>query len=252
MLLHPAAAGRKFRPAARVRGCTRGLRSARLAAMYLLIVGAGPVGSSLVKLALKDGHNVVLIESNEKRAQEASQTFDATVLHADIGQGGILDEAGAEKADALVAVTSDDSANLMAMFLGAERGIKTLVSVVNEKEHQGLFERLGVHVLVDPEVIVAQHLYGVLTQPSFEDVVTLPGGGQVFQITAKEGSPLVGTALAEAGKKGLLPEGVLILLVRRAKETHLPDGKTVLQAGDHVTVFVLKPLSDKQLKAFTG
>lgn len=220
--------------------------------MYLIIVGAGPVGLSLVEMALKDGHNVVLIEANENRAQEASQKYDATVLHADVGKGGILEEAGAEKADALVAATSDDSANLMAMFLGADSNIKTLVSVVNEKEHKGLFERLGVHVVLDPEVIAAQHLYGILTQPSFEDVVALPGGGQVFQISAKGNSPLVGKSLAEIGRNSLLPEGLLILRITREEKTLVPNGQTELQAGDQVTVFVPKPLTDKQLKVFTG
>jgi Trk K+ transport system NAD-binding subunit len=33
--------------------------------MYLIIVGSGPVGSSLIELALRDGQNVALIESND-------------------------------------------------------------------------------------------------------------------------------------------------------------------------------------------
>lgn len=132
--------------------------------MYLIIVGAGLVGSSLVELALKDGHKVAIVEADEERAQAVLQEYDVQVFHANIAEGGILDEADADKADALIATTSDDSANLMTMFLGKERNIKTLISMVNDREHQGMFERLGVQVLVDPEVIVAQHLYGFLRQ----------------------------------------------------------------------------------------
>lgn len=131
--------------------------------MYLIIVGAGPEGSSLIELAVKDGHKVAIIEKDEQRAQAVLQKYDVQVFHADIAQGGILDEADADQADALIATTSDDSANLMTMFLGKERNIKTLISMVNERQHQGMFERLGVQILVDPEVIVAQHLYGLLS-----------------------------------------------------------------------------------------
>jgi trk system potassium uptake protein TrkA len=130
--------------------------------MYLIIVGAGPEGSSLAELALKDGHKVAIIEKDEERAQAVLQKYNVQVFHANIAQGGILDEADADQADALIATTGDDSANLMTMFLGKERGIKKLISMINDRQHQAMFERLGVQVLVDPKVIIAQHLYSFL------------------------------------------------------------------------------------------
>lgn len=220
--------------------------------MYLIIVGAGPVGTSLVEMTVKDGHNVVLIEANEERAKQASERFDARVLYANISEGGILGEAGADKADALVATTSDDSANLMAMFLGKDAGIATLIAVVNDPRHQQMFERLGVHVLVDPEVIVARHLYYVVRQPSISEMVTLPGGALVFEITIEEASPLVGKSLTEASQDGLLREGLVIILLKRGEESRIPSGKSVMQAGDELTVLSQDAVSDKQLRVFNS
>lgn len=220
--------------------------------MYLIIVGAGPVGASLVEMTVRDGHNVVLIESNEGRAKVASERFDARVLHADIAEGGILEEAGADKADAIIATTSDDSANLMAMVLGRDGGIKTLVAVVNDPRHQPMFERLGVHVLVDPEVIVARHLYYVVRQPSISEIVTLPGGAQVFEITVENSAPLVGKSLTQAGQAGLLREGLVIIFLKRGKESRIPSGKTVVQAGDELTVLAQDVVSEEQLKVFNA
>jgi trk system potassium uptake protein len=220
--------------------------------MYLIIVGAGPVGSSLVELTVKDGHNVVLVEADEERARQASEKYDARVLHANIADGGVLDEAGAEDADAIVATTSDDSANLMAMFLGKEAGIKNLVTVVNEARHRQMFERLGVRVLLDPEVIVARHLYYVVRQPSISEMVTLPGGAQVFEITIAEASPLVGKTLAQAGQEGLLREGLVIMLLKRDDETRIPSGKSVMQAGDELTVLAQDAVRERQIRIFNG
>ena len=132
--------------------------------MYLIVVGAGPEGSSLVELALKDGHKVAIIEKDRERAQAVLQKYDVQVFHANIAQGGILDEAEADKADALIATTGDDSANLMTRVLGKERHIKTLISMDNDSEHQAMFERLGVQVLLHPEVIIAKHLYKLCNQ----------------------------------------------------------------------------------------
>lgn len=220
--------------------------------MNLIILGAGHIGCSLTGLALQDGHNVTLIDADDKRAQEASQKFDATVLHCDISEDDVLAEAGADHADALVATTRDDSANLMAMFLGLERGIKTLLSIVNHAHHRKLFERLGVHVLQDPEIILAQHLYGVLRQPKLEDVITLPGGAEMFEVTVAKSSPLLGKSLSEASREGLLADGLLIVLIRRENKTLVPSVHTTLSRGDQVTVFSQTTVSDEQLKAFTG
>ncbi len=220
--------------------------------MYLIILGAGPVGMSLTDIALEDGHDVALIEEDEARCQTAADRHDCLVLHADIAKGGILQEADVERADALVATTDDDSANLMSMFLGADYGVPNLVSVVNYPRHRALFERLNVHVLVDPEDIVAQHLYGLLRQPRLEDVVTLPGGAEVFEVTLGASSPLAGKALVQADEEGLLPQNTLVVALRRDEESQIPSGETVLEAGDRLTVFSQRALDDADLKPFTG
>jgi len=220
--------------------------------MYLIIVGAGAVGSSLVQLALKDGHDVALIERDEDRAKRAAACYDCMVLHADIAQGGIMEEAQAERAQALIATTDDDSDNLMAAFLGVEHGVQTLISVVNDERHQGLFQRLGVHVLLDPEQIIAEHLYGVLCQPAAEDVIKLAGGAQVVELKVAPDSPLAGKSLSQSGQARLLPKEALIVSLKRGDKTLIPSGKTVLEAQDLLTVFAQRTLGAKELEVFSG
>lgn len=127
--------------------------------MHLIILGGAPEGASLIDLALGEGHQVILIEANEERARAVLQKHDLKVLNGNIADDQILEEAGAAQADALIATTTDDSANLMAMVLGKEHGIKTLVTTVNQPHHKSMFEHLGVQVLANPENLVAQHLY---------------------------------------------------------------------------------------------
>lgn len=136
--------------------------------MYLIILGGGPEGASLINLALGEDHQVVLIESNEERARAVLQEHDITVLNGNIADDQILEEAGAAQADALIATTMDDSANLMAMVLGKEHGIKMLVTTVNQPHHQSMFEHLGAQVLANPENLAAQHLYHLAQQQPTE------------------------------------------------------------------------------------
>lgn len=130
--------------------------------MYFIILGAGPEGASLIELALKDGHEVALIEEDVERARRVLKSHDINVFQGDIAKGNLLKEASAERADALIATTSDDSANLMAMFLGKEYEIKTLISMVNQSNHKSLFEHLGVQILTNPEMIIAKSLYHIV------------------------------------------------------------------------------------------
>ncbi|MEC4803436.1 MAG: TrkA family potassium uptake protein [Jaaginema sp. PMC 1079.18] len=132
--------------------------------MYIIIVGAGLIGRSFVNLALKNNHNMTVIEENKERARSLLQKYDITVLNADIATGDIFQEANIQKADILVATTSDDSVNLMAMFLGKEHGVKNLITLINNQHHQAIFERLGVKVVVSPEKIIAQQLYDFMKE----------------------------------------------------------------------------------------
>ncbi|MFW6358613.1 MAG: potassium channel family protein [Chroococcales cyanobacterium] len=134
--------------------------------MNIIIIGASPTGASLIELALESGHKVTLIEENEERARQILEQHNITVLNADIAKGGILDEAKADQADALVATTNDDSANLMAIFLGKKHGIKKLAVMLNNRQHKEMFEKLGVNVLVDPATIIAQRLYSFIESES--------------------------------------------------------------------------------------
>lgn len=220
--------------------------------MYYIIVGAGHVGSNLAQIILDDGHEVALIENDEDRAAAANGRFDAIVLHADIAQSGILTEAGIDRADALVATTGDDSANLMAMFLGNEQNIKTLISIVNDRGHTSLFERIGVKVFFDPDLLVAQQLYRMVRTPSAHELVALPDGGEMFDITIPEGAPLAGLTLAEAAKKKIVPHGFVFVSLRRGKVVHAPNGESRIESGDHLTIFSESPVNENHLKALTG
>lgn len=132
--------------------------------MYIIIVGAGLIGSGFVGLALKENHRVTVIEEDAEKARSLLQKHDITVLNADIAEGEILQEANIDKADIVVATTSDDSVNLMAMFLGKEHGVETLITLINNHHHQTMFERLGVKVVVSPENIIAQRLYDFMDE----------------------------------------------------------------------------------------
>ena len=130
--------------------------------MYLIIVGAGTVSKQLISILKEQGHQVSVIEKQAEQARAVMQQFDVRVFHGDIALGNILDEANIQKADGIIATTKDDSVNLMAMVLGKHHQVKNLITLLEEKKHQKMFEKLGVRVLSDPEKIIAQKLFDLV------------------------------------------------------------------------------------------
>ena len=219
--------------------------------MYIIIVGAGNIGSSLIDLATKDPNNVVAIEIDRKVATAISRKYDVEVINADGASAEVLMEAGANRADALVATTRDDATNLMVTSLGKEIGVPSLVSVVNNPKHSGLFRKMGTNVMQNPEEIVAEYLYNSVKRPEIQDFITLTGGARIFKLTVSQESPIANKSLREAGGK-TLPESTLVIAIERSGELIVPSGDTVILKGDLLTIFSKEWTPSKTLEKITG
>lgn len=220
--------------------------------MYIIVVGAGPVGSAFVGYALKDGHDIGLIEPDEQQAQAALEEHDIRVFRADIGHAGIYEEADAGRAGALVATTGDDTTNLMAMVMAEQYGVEIRVAVVNVSEHRPIFERLRCHVLMDPEMLVARHLYHQVHASTTEGVTTLDNGKQVIETTIVENAVMDGRSMAQGADEGALPEELQLVNFQRGELVEsLPSRDRKLQAGDSLVLFSPTTVRRKTLEAFS-
>ncbi len=220
--------------------------------MYMIIVGAGSIGVSLIDIAVKEKNNVVVIDANVDRAREISNKYDITVLNGDATSAETLREAGSDRADALIATTSDDAVNLMVVSIAEGLDVPSIVSVVNDKEHAEFFRKLGANVMENPEEVVANHLYNAVKRPKVKDFTILSQGDQIFRLTVNEGSPLVGKTLADSSKRGVVPDTILVLAIEREGTRAIPNGKTTIDTGDVLTVFSLERASDELVEKLTG
>ncbi len=220
--------------------------------MYMIIVGAGSIGASLIDIAVKEKNNVVVIDANVDRAREISNKYDITVLNGDATSVETLREAGSDRADALIATTSDDAVNLMVVSIAEGLDVPSIVSVVNDKEHAEFFRKLGTNIMENPEEVVANHLYNAVKRPKVKDFTILSQGDQIFRLTVNEGSPLVGKTLADSSKRGVVPDTILVLAIEREGTRAIPNGKTKIDTGDVLTVFSLDRASDELVEKLTG
>lgn len=127
--------------------------------MFVLIVGGGKVGSYLTRALLAQGHEVVMVEQQERKARMLEQLIEQRVTV--IGDGCdplVLDEAGVARADVVVADTGDDEDNLVVCLIAKKKSKARCIARVNNPANKMIFESLDrenpVTVISSTEIIL--------------------------------------------------------------------------------------------------
>jgi trk system potassium uptake protein TrkA len=210
--------------------------------MYIVIVGAGDIGDPLTEIATKGGNEVVVLARAEERAERASQRYDCLVINDDATSKETLEDAGADRADALISTTDQDATNVMVCLLAQELEVPDVVSVVHNPEHMNLFRQIGVNTMQNPQRLIAEYLYRAVKRPSIVDFMRIGEEAEVFEITVEPDAPITGKTLREADEKGLLEGELLVVAIERDDEGEpiTPRGNTRVEAGDLLTVYSSK------------
>lgn len=217
--------------------------------MYIVIVGAGGIGRRLTELALKDGrHNVIVIDKDQAKCEEIARKYDAIAINADATQEETLDESEVKKADVLVATTNDDATNLLVVSLAKNKGVKHLVSVVNQEESKPLYMEKGVKMVKNPDIVMAENLYKSIKHPTIEEYMNVGVYAEIFRLPISEESNLSGKTIKKIG----LPKKSLIVAIERDHKFLIPTEDVELFSGDKVTVLAHKDQVDKVAKLFSG
>mgnify|MGYP000191629211 FL=1 len=207
--------------------------------MYIIIVGAGDIGTPLIDIATRSGNEVVVIERETEKADQIASGYDCLVLNADATVKETLEDAGAERADAIISTTDQDATNVMVCLLAKEFDIPVITSVVHSAEHMNLFRQIGVNTIENPQQLIAGYLYRAVARPAIVDYMRIGDEAEVFEITVTEDAPIAGKTLTEAGTANLLPDDVLIVAIEREAEGKplTPRGNTRIEAKDLLTVY---------------
>ena len=216
--------------------------------MYIVIVGAGCIGKRLTELALKDdNHNVIVIDKNQARCEEIARKYDAVAINADATQEETLEESEVKKADAVVTTTRDDATNLMVISLAKNKGVKNLVSVINQEESKPMYKEKGVKMVKSPNIITAENLFKSIKHPNVEEYMNVGKYAEIFRIPIALNSRLSKKTINNIG----LPKKSLIVAIERDNKFIIPTEDAELFSGDRVTVLAHKDQVDKVVALFS-
>ncbi len=218
--------------------------------MYVIVSGAGSLGSALAASLVAAGHEVFVIDPDAALLARAQEDLGSVGWAGYASSVAVLMEAGAARAQIFVAVTPSDEENLAACQL-AKRVLQTprTVALANQPDNVRLFETVGVDAVVSKIDVLIANLAGSLpAHPLLKLMPVAAGSREVVGIKIPARSVAVGRAVREIS----LPYGSMVILVVSADgkvQTGQPD--TVLQAEDEVIAVAPADVAETLWEALT-
>jgi trk system potassium uptake protein len=200
--------------------------------MYAIIAGGGKVGFFLARELIEQGHEVLIIEQIAERAEFIANELGNVVLRGNADEASTLAEAGAERADVVIAVTGDDEDNLVLLQVAKRRfGTQRTIARINDPRNEELFRMLGIDATVNATQVMLSVLEQEIPQANLVPLLRLRNTDiEVVEALVGAGSRITGVPLREID----LPPESTIAVVIRAGSAFFPNGTTELKAGDEV------------------
>ncbi|MGB9979014.1 potassium channel family protein [Methanobacterium sp.] len=211
--------------------------------MYIVIVGAGRVGLNLASFLISDGHDVTIIESDDKLCNNAVHELDALVICGSGTETKILEEANVADADVFVAATGNDEANLLSCILVRDHNIAKVIARVSDHNHEEAFKKAGINFVVSPELTTASYLEKLIIRPKILDLIVLgKGDAELLDITVTN-SKVINKKVSEFSPT----EDFIISAIHEDGNITIPVGDETLKEGCRISILV-KSHSVKQVE----
>ncbi len=222
--------------------------------MRVVIVGAGDVGTYLARALSSRNAEVIVVDRRQERLDRVEEQADVLTLYGDATHWSTLREAGVDKADITLVMTSSDDANVVAAALSVQEGARRAVARVDDPSFyrtSGGVEAgmLGIHAVLCASRLVSQELLRMVRAVDAEFVSDFAGNTlQIAQARLGDTAPVLGTAASAIALQGdAHVAGVVRDLVLRAPEDvgHLEPDDALLIAGSPRAI-------DGAIRAVTG
>jgi trk system potassium uptake protein len=216
--------------------------------VYVIIAGAGKVGWNLARELIEKEHEVTLLENERRRYLVVEQELEHAVQYGDASELWVLERAGIQRADLVVAVTGDDEDNILICQMARDKyGVERIVARVNNPRNLDHFKELGIEPAVSATDLILRLIEHEVPQYGLVHLLDLAGDRlEIIELIVNEESPVAGQRVADV----VMPDGSLIISVLREGGGFVPKDETVIEAGDEVLVVLDPGLEDDITERF--
>jgi trk system potassium uptake protein TrkA len=218
--------------------------------MYAIIVGAGKVGLNLGRELRSKGHEVTLVERISTRFAAVEEEFEHQAQYGDGSELWVLERAGVERCDMVIAVTGDDEDNILICQVAREKyGVERIIARCNNPRNLQHFELLGVKPAVSATDLILRLIEHEVPKYGLVHLLDLPQERlEIIELEVSDGSFADGKEVQELG----LPDGSLVIAILRDGTGFVPLADSVVEAGDELLLVLDTGLEEKITKRLGG
>jgi trk system potassium uptake protein len=211
--------------------------------MNIIIIGAGRVGESVAESLASERNDITVVDTDPQRLAALQDRLDLRGVAGNGIQPSVLQEAGAQDCDMLIACAPLDETNLVVCKVAHDNfNVPTTIARMRSPEFvdgSALLAKEGgfaVDHVICPEESVTTYVRKLIDYPEALQVLEFAGGlVSLIAVRAVAGGPLVQHSLAEIPKLVRGAE-MRIVALYRGTERVVVDGTTRIEAGDEVFV----------------
>ncbi len=205
----------------------------------VIIAGGGNIGKRLAE-NIEHKHHVKIIESNKERSTLLAESLHKSiVLHGDAADADLLKQEAIDETDIFCAVTNDDEANILCAMLAKRLGARKVISIINRSSYVDLAQGTAVDIAVSPAQVTIGALLAHIRRGDVVAVHSLRrGAAEAIEVIA-HGDFKTSRAVGRKIEDLALPQGTTIGVIVRGEELIFPHRYTVIEAEDHVILFLV-------------
>ncbi len=220
--------------------------------MNIIVIGCGKIGSTILANLVEEGHDVVALDNNPDVIAEITNVYDVMGVCGNGVDCDVLEEAGVEKTELVIAATGSDELNMLSCFLAKRMGAEYTIARIRNPEYNDrslgfMRQQLDLSMAINPELSAAHELYNILKLPSAAKIETFSGRNfEMIEMRLKSDSAFDGMRVADMRTK--FKAKFLICAVQREDEAYIPDGNFILKSGDKIGITATPAEITKLLK----
>src|SRR5215217_1355342 len=206
--------------------------------MYVIVVGAGKVGLNLARELIDKGNELTIVENSARRYATVEEELEHRAQYGDGSELWVLERAGIQRADMVIAVTGDDEDNILICQVAREKyDVERIIARVNNPRNKPHFDLLGIRPSVSATDLILRLLehevpeYGLIHLLDLQEEQL-----EIIEMLLGKDSGVTGRRVGDLQ----MPEGSLLISVLRSGKGFVPTADTVLEEGDEILA-VLDP-----------
>ena len=206
----------------------------------IMLVGAGKIGLQLARSLEQNNYQVKLVEHGAERARQVAEQLDATiVLRGDAADEDLMLQENIDAMDVFCSLTNDDEANILSAMLAKRLGAHRAMALINRSAYVDLIESSVLDVAISPSLITVGSLLTHVRRGDTIAVHSLRRGAAEAIETIAHGDATSSSVVGRRIEEISLPSGTRVGALLRNQEVIIPHHDTVIEAEDHVILFVI-------------